>query len=133
MAEINVGATMQAIADVAKASGLIKRTYGWPIDNAEPPCLVVDYPSEIDFDQTFGRGSDKAVFPFYILCGLASDRAVRDVVSKYIAGATGLKDALDGTLGGVVQTARVTDCQIQKVTLAGVDYLAAKFQIEVYS
>jgi hypothetical protein len=46
---------------------------------------------------------------------------------------TGIKDALDGTLGGAVQTARVTDCQVEKLPIGAVEYIAAKFMIEVYS
>lgn len=132
MAELNMSATMDAIAATALASGLIKRAYQ-PGEAVQPPCLLVDYPSSIDFDATFGRGSDKATFPFFVCCGKASERTARDVLSAYIAGATGMKDALDGNLGGVVQTARVTDCQINTMTIAGVEYIGARFELEVYS
>lgn len=134
MAQINMGATMQAIADRAVAAGIVTRAYGWPNEQASPPCLVVGYPDgDIEYDSTFRRGSDKATFPAWIVVGKAVERTTRDVLSAYIAGATGIKDALDGNLGGVVQTARVTDCQIEPVVIAGVEYLAARFDVEVYT
>lgn len=134
MGQLRVGETMQAIADRALAGGVVARAYGWPVEAVQPPCLVVGYPEgDIEFDAVFGRGSDKALFPAWLIVGKALERSTRDVLSPYIAGAAGVKDALDGDLGGLVQTARVTACRVEPVIVAGVEYLSARFDIEVYS
>jgi hypothetical protein len=134
MAAIVLSTVMDAIAARIVAVGVTKRAYGWPNTAAMPISAIVSYPEDdIEFDVTFGRGSDRAVFPVFIICGGVHDRSSRDVVSGYITGATGIKDALDGTLGGVVQTARVTGCQVDTITLSGVEYLAAKLLLEVYT
>lgn len=128
-----MAAVMDALAARILAAGVTTRAHAWPVGAVQPPCAIVGYPEEIEFDATFGRGSDRAVFPVWMVCGNVSDRTARDVLSGYITGATGIKDALDGNLGGVVQTARVTDCQIEKTTIGAVEYIAARFQIEVFS
>jgi hypothetical protein len=133
MAAINLASTMDAIAQTLLSAGVVTKAYGWPNSGATPVSAIVSYPDEIEFDAVFGRGSDKAVFPVYIVCGAVHERSSRDVVSGYITGATGVKDALDGNLGGAVQTCRVTDCRVDKITLAGVEYLAARFELETYS
>lgn len=134
MSAINVSAVMQALADRLVAAGVVSNAYGWPVRSAKPVCAIVGYPDgDIDFDATFGRGSDRAVFPVYVVCGNVHDESTRDVISGYITGATGVKDALDGNLGGAVQTARVTGARVDLLTLAGADYLTARFDVEIWS
>lgn len=124
---------MQALADRAVAAGVVTRAYGWPAESVQPVCLVVGYPTSIDFDASFGRGSDRAVFPCWVIVGKAHERTTRDAISQYVTGATGIKEALDGDLGGAVQTARVTDCQIEAIAVGAVEYLAARIDVEIYS
>lgn len=131
MAAIDVGAVMQAIADTAQTAGVTTRVYAWPNDAASVPALIVGYPDKLDFDTTYQRGADRAEFPVWIICGRATERTTRDVLSALITGETGVKNALDGDLGGAVQTARVTACSIETVTLAGQEYLSAKFSVDV--
>ncbi len=133
MGAINVSATMQAVADRLVAAAVVTNAYGWPVRSVKPPAAIVGYPDELEFDVTFGRGSDRAVIPIWIVCGNVHDKTARDTLSGYIAGATGVKDALDGDLGGAVQTARVTDCQIEKIDIGGVEYISARFDLEVFS
>jgi len=133
MGAINLASVMDAIANTITEAGVTDRAYAWPVESVSPPCVVVGYPKELDFDVTFTRGSDRALFPVYVIVGKVSDRSARDVLSNVITGATGIKDALDGDLGGEVSTARVQDCQIEDVNVAGVAYLAAVFTLEVYT
>ena len=134
MSALNLSNVMDAIANTALSGSVMERVYAWPADSVSAPCLVVGYPTEdIEFDVTFQRGSDRAVFPLYALVGKASERTARDRLSDVITGARGVKDKLDGTLGGVVSTARVTTCKAEEITVAGVSYLSATFEIEVYT
>lgn len=133
MTAIDVGATMQAIADELVSAGVTKKAYGWPNPSVTAGSAIVGYPEELEFDATFGRGSDRAVFPVWVIVGKAVERTARDAISAFITGATGVKDALDGDLSGAVQTARVTDCQIEEIAVGDVAYLSAKLLVEVFS
>lgn len=133
MAAINLAAVMDAIADTITGAGVMDRAYAWPAETVSAPCAVVGYPGDIEFDVAYNRASDQATFPVWLIVGKASDRSARDAVSALITGATGIKEAIDGTLGGAVQTARLTTLRVEEVTVNGVAYLAAVAQIEVYS
>jgi hypothetical protein len=124
---------MDGIKATLESEGVTKRAYEWPTESVNPPCAVVGYPTTLEFDTVFQRGGDRAVIPVWILVGKVSDRTARDELSTLITGATGVKDALDGDLGGACQTARVTDCTVETVAIAGVNYLSARFDVEVYS
>lgn len=134
MSALDLAVVMQAIADTIIEAGVTERAYGWPVKKAQVPAAIVSYPEDdIEFDVTFGRACDKAIFPVFIAVGNVHDQSARDVLSTYITGARGIKDALDGDLGGAVQTARVTSCAVDVITLGGIEYLAAKLLIEVYT
>jgi len=121
---------MDAIA-AAIPDAATERKYAWPQDTVSPPCAVVGYPEDIDFDLTYGRGADTATFPVWFIVGKVVERAARNKLSEVIAGANGIKDALDGNLGGVVQTLRVTRCRPVTLTIGGISLLAAEFSAEV--
>lgn len=134
MAEMNLSATMDAIAQRLLAAEVVAKAYGWPHASATIGSAVVDYPDGgIDYDVTYGRGSDKATFPVLVICGLPNDRTSRDVASTFVNGARSVKDALEPDLDGAVQTCRVTDAAVVVWTLAGVELLAVRFDLEVYS
>jgi hypothetical protein len=133
MSAIDIGAIMDGIAEAAEDGDVTTRVYAWPTESIAPPCAIVGYPTDLQFDATFGRGSDKAVFPLWVVVGKVADRTARDALSGLITGATGVKDAIDGTLGGACQTARVSDCQVELLAIGGISYLSARFDIEVYS
>lgn len=133
MAAIDLSVIMDAIAQRIKDANVTPRAYPWPVGNITVPCAVVGYPTKLDFDMTFKRGGDEANFPIYFIVGKSGDLSSRDALSNIITGATSIKDNLDGNLGGAVQSARVTNCQVEEVAVAGVDYLAAVFTLEVLS
>ncbi len=95
---IQLGPLMDAIAAKVPA-GATERVYAWPVESVSPPCAVVGYPDQpIEFDATFGRGSDRVRIPLFLLVGKATERTARDALSAVLTGATGIKDAIDGPL-----------------------------------
>jgi hypothetical protein len=132
----DLSTTMDGIAAYAVSSGVTARAYGWPVPNPQPPCLIVGYPTKLDFDMTFHAlgtvGVVDATFPLWFLVGLVLDKDSRDALSAIISGAAGIKNLLDGAQGGTyLQSARVMDCKIETTTIAGVEYLAAHFDLDV--
>ena len=129
---LDLNATMDAIgARLLTITGL--RVFDFTTNSITPPAAVVGLP-EVTYDNTKARGVDRAVFPVHVLVSKVSDKAARDKLSTYVAGtgAASVKAAIDGTLGGTVQHARVATATTSYMTVGSVDYLAVTFQVEVY-
>lgn len=111
------------------------RVHGWPDPNPTTPCALVGYPTQLDYDFTFHAnattGKITAVFPVWFVVGKQLDKQARDALSAVITGAPGIKESLDGNLAGAVDFATVVDCTVGPYTIAGVDYLAARFDLKV--
>lgn len=105
------------------------RVYDYPPDSVSVPAAIVGLPEEIVFDETYGRGSDRASVPVHVLVSKVSDRASRDAISAYMVS---VKAAVDGSLGGVVSDARVASAKPNMITVGTIEYLAVTFTIEVY-
>lgn len=124
---LDLNPVMDAIgARLLTINGL--RVFDFAAENISVPAAVVALPT-ITYDVTKARGVDQATFPVHILVSRVSDRASRDKLSAYTAS---VKNAIDGTLGGAVHAARVTGSTMSMMQVAGVDYLAATFEIEVH-
>ena len=126
---------MDAIAAELIADGVTARASGYPISNPTPPCAIVGYPTKLDFDFTFHAlgttGKVDATFPVWFVVGRVIDKAARDALSAVITGASGIKESLDGNLAASVDFCNVVDCQVQALTIADVEYLAARFDVRV--
>lgn len=136
MATLNLNAVMDGLGvRLTAIAGL--RVYDHAADAAAPPAAIVGMPVEGDYDYTKMRGSDRVVLPITVLVGKVSDRAARDALSDYVAGAgsKSVKAAIetDRTLAGVAQTTAVRFPDINIVTLNGIDYWGAVFSVEVIS
>jgi hypothetical protein len=132
MSAIDMAGTMDALAAKVPTTAAY-RVFAWPVEDVTPPCVVVGYPTSIDFDLTMDRGSDMAVFPVWYVVGKVAGKQARDALSAIITGAAGIKNALDGplTVGSSTADVRVTDCTPETITVAAVPYLAARFDCEV--
>lgn len=128
----NLAAIMDAMAAAVPplASG---KVYGYPVEDFTIPAAIVGYPTTIDFDRTFARGSDRLVIPLFFIVGKVVARQSRNDLAEVVSGANEIKAALEANVGllSVAQTVRVTDCRIESVTAGGIDYIAAIFDTEV--
>lgn len=131
---LDLNATLDAIGvRLATIPGL--RVYDYPPDTIAVPAAVVGYPDTVTYDETMARGTDSTVLTVTVLVGRVSDRASRDALAAYLAGtgASSIKAAVDGPLGGAVKDARVAAAAVLTITVAGVEYAAAAFSVEVYA
>lgn len=126
MGEANLDDIMDGLAT---ASG-VSPAYAFPVQSITPPCILVDFPSAIDFDQTFQRGSDRLVVPVWYIVGQPiMGTGIRSALSDALAGAGSVKDALDGVYAfGSVWAQRGA---IQRITVSGVEYIGIRFDCEV--
>jgi len=94
----------------------------------------VGYP-DMDYDAAMGRGADRGSFPVHVVVGRVSDRAARDALVPYMAGAgaASVVAAIDAdpTLGGAADTARVVSAVGVNLDIGGIGYVAATFTIDV--
>lgn len=125
-----IGAALRQIPDLD--------VFDYPAENLTPPMAVVAFPEgDIEYDTTYGRGSDTAVFVVYVVAGRVDVESAYAALAGYMSGqgASSVKAAIevDPTLGGAAAggTTRVQSSRIETVTSAGVDYLAASFNVEI--
>lgn len=99
-----------------------------------PAAVVIPGKPSISYDSTMARGSDDYLFTIQLLVSKAIDDAGQDKLDGYLnsSGATSVKAAVDGTLGGTVDFARVATADDYGLTeWNGITYLGAKITVEV--
>lgn len=131
---IDVSTVMDGLGvRLATISGL--RVFDFAADSFSPPAALVGLPDTVEYDLTMVRGADRAAFQVYVLVGKVSDRSARDQLAAYMAGtgSSSVKAAIEAgeTLGGAAHTTRVTGASVATVTSAGVEFLAAIFDVDV--
>lgn len=135
---IQLKSTMEAIAAALEAGNVVEKAWPWPFEAASPGEAVVGYPTTIEHDQTFGRGSDQATIPVYVIAGVSGEESTLDVIDRLVGDGDGaVKDALEsGELGGldeVISSLRVTRSEVIGVMLGNVRYAAVRHECEVIS
>lgn len=107
------------------------RVYDFPPKSAQPPFAFVDMPEGIDYDATLQRGWDRLTVNVVLCVSDVIDRAARDKVAAYCAGAgaASVKAVLEAATIG--ESLRVQSVQFRPVLMAGTTYLGAVFSVDV--
>ena len=120
------------------AGGGTLRAFAFPVDQISPPAAVVAFPEgDIEFDTTFARGADRALFQVFVLVGRPGERTAYPALAAYMSGqgASSIKAALeaDPELGGAAAggTLAVPACRLETVMIGEVPYIAAGFDVDV--
>jgi len=133
--------TISSVRDAAQTqlatiTGL--RTYDLIPDTVNVPAAVVGN-LELEWDEAMQRGLDFATFDVLLITSRMSDRSAQDKLDAYLAGtgASSVKTVLEGgsptgTLNGTVSTVRVTRATPISITVASIEYLAYRYEVEVY-
>jgi hypothetical protein len=130
---VNVELVMDEMADRLRTiTGL--RVHEWPLGTATPPAAIVAYPSECQYDQTYGNGIEALTISVVVLVGRPSDRSTRTELSAYMraTGASSVKSALESGTPVAFDTIVVTGVVSDIYELAAVSYLAAIFTCELF-
>lgn len=125
-----VGAELKAALEAV--SGL--RVQLWTANNAQPPYGVVGVPDEVTYDEAYGRGMDRFDrLPVMVVTGRVNDgRAVARAVELTDGSGTGsVKVALEAGAYTTCDVVHVVNAQFDAVTISGVDYIAATFEIDI--
>ena len=129
---MNVGNVMDAIGtQLDTISGL--RVYDFPSELITPPAVVLAYPEEITYDETYGRGMDRMTLPVLVLVGKVDVRASRDTLVPYTngTGSKSIKAVVEAGTYTAFHTVRVTRCDFDVVRVGGVDYASAMFTLDI--
>ena len=122
----------QALADkAANVYGL--RTVAYQPDAPRPPVAFVML-DRIEYDLNANRGADTFFFVITVIVGRADDRAAQKNLDQYLVGTDSVKTAIeaDRTLGGVVNTCRMTEARnYVSVNVGDTTYLQIELEVEV--
>lgn len=130
---------MDAWTDVIAAVGVALagipqlRFYDHPADRAEPPAIVVSLPEVVQL--TADNGSFTYRFPLWLLIAKADARAGAKEMIPYMdpRSAQSIRAAIeaDHTLSGTCDSVSVVEQMPEIATLAGTEYFAVEFTLEV--
>lgn len=112
------------------------RVYDFPSDRVEPPAAVLSLP-ETPYDVTLSGRSDEWTFPLWVLVAKANDKSAYGEMVDYLEaeGTKSIRAAVeaDRTLGGACDTAAIVRARPLFATVAGTEFLAVEFTLEVYT
>jgi hypothetical protein len=113
---------------LATISGL--RVFDFPPKSAQAPFAFVDFPQRLDYDATYGRGSDRLTLDVYVAVANQVSRSTRDAIVAYCGTAAGsVKNALEGSTTSF--TTRVTAVEFGQISLASGDFFGAVFTLDI--
>ena len=122
--------------EIAMAVSTIEeiRAFPWGTMRVVPPQALVGWPSNLQFDDTFGRGMDSTILPLFVLVGHTDARISRVRLGKYLNGdgPDSVKAALDRFQFTSCDSARAARARVEMVRVADVEFLGAVFEIEVH-
>lgn len=121
--------------EVAARLGAIDglRVFAYPADDVKPPAGIVLYPEGITFDEAYGRGMDRMTLPVLVVVGKVHDRSAKVLISAYCngSGPASVKAAVEAGDGASFDTVRVTGIEFPTATIAGTEYIAAMFDLDI--
>lgn len=129
---MNIAAVMDEVGvKLGTISGL--RVFPFSVKSVQPPAAIVGWPDPYNYDLTFGRGSDRFTLPIYVVVGNVDAKASRNKISAYAngSGTSSIKAVLEAAVYTECDTVVVRSCEFSSITVAGVEFLAATFQVDV--
>lgn len=130
---MNLDDVMKQVGDrLDTIAGL--RVTSEPPNRITPPSGWVGFPEEYTFDETYGRGLDRIRnLPVIIAVGKVTARTTRTLIGGYVSGsgATSVKQVLESGTYTAFDGLRVASVTFDVITMAGDDYLAALFNVDI--
>jgi hypothetical protein len=111
------------------------RAYDLIPDTVTPPAAVVGQ-LDFTFDIDNARGLDQAQVDVLVIVQRFSERSGQNLLDLYLSGSgsSSIKAAIEGdrTLGGVVNTLRVTGAEAGTYESQGVEFLSYRYRITIW-
>ncbi|GAA2543676.1 hypothetical protein [Pseudonocardia hydrocarbonoxydans] len=109
------------------------RVTAYPPDRLVPPAAWPEWPDAITYDAAMGRGADQITAELRVCVGRVDARSSLTLLADYAAGAgpRSVKAAVESFTTAAYHSARVTTCQFGVVSVAGTEYLATTFSVDI--
>lgn len=109
------------------------RTQSYESDEINPPAAFVNLPSNIDYQTTYGSGVNAIRLEITILVSKSDARIRLEQIAPYAdsEGAKSVAEVLETGTYIAFDSIQVLSSRFDVITIAGVDYLACIFQVEV--
>lgn len=107
------------------------RVFDFPPASAQPPFAFVNLPESIDYDLTYGRGSDRMTLEVFLGVANQVDRTSRDALAAYASGSgdQSIKAAIEAADIGT--SVRVTKAEFATIALSSGSYAGITFSVDV--
>ena len=129
---MNLEAVMEELSDaLGTVDGL--RSFPYSAPTISPPAAWVELPESITYDASFGRGSDSMNLEVRVAVGSVDSRSAVALVAAYADGSgdKSIKAAIERHLPSAYDSARVASVEFGVIQIAGSDYLAATFSVDI--
>jgi hypothetical protein len=123
---------MRAMGDKLDAiPGL--QVFPYTADQINPPAALVELPSELTYDATYGRGTDSMKVVVTVAVAKMDARNAHLQLAKYANGSGdhSVKQALEAGSSDAYDDVTVVSAEFGRVRFGGVDYLAGMFSTTV--
>lgn len=127
---MNLDAVMDEVAVcMRQVAGL--HVYAWPPGKVKPPAAVVNWPTDVDY-QVDGA-SWRMNLPLVLAFGRPTAPQTRDKLAAYInaSGPASVRQLVDAYAWTSCDSVTCTGGDVDVVNVAGVDYLAGLFTLDV--
>lgn len=107
--------------------------FGFPPKTIVPPVAVATYPEAIRPHGTYSRGMDTMRLPVIVVVGKVDAKSTRDKLGAYCngSGTESLIEALETADYIECDSVTVDEITFDVVTIAGTDYMAATFMLDI--
>lgn len=106
----------------------------WGVQRVQSPAVVITLPERIDYDATYGRGSDHIPdLSVIVLVANPTQPTARKAIAAYAdgSGAKSVKAAIEAHEYTSCDSVRVAWAEFDSAKYAGTDYLAAIFHLDI--
>lgn len=127
---MQLGPLMDEVAVcMRQVSGL--HVFAWPTGRVTPPAAVVNYPTSISYQ--VDRASYRISLPLVLAFGRPTDPGTRDVLAAYVngSGPSSVRRLVDDYAWTSCDSVTAKEADIDIVTVANVEYLAAVFGLDI--
>lgn len=110
------------------------RAYDVIPDKVTPPCAIVGQ-LDFTFDIDNARGLDQASLDVYVIVQRLDARSGQNKLDEYLgSGSSSIKSAIEGdrTLGGAVNTLRVTSAEAGTYIEGEVTFLSYRYRLTIW-
>lgn len=109
------------------------RVNAMPTLDVAVPAANVDYPQNVHFDETYGRGMDRITITVTVMIGVPTERQTRDLLTAYCdgSGASSVKAVLESASYSAFHTIRVSDIDFDVLLNNGIACMAAIFTCDI--